>query len=329
MNYQESSQILEKVKKAKKILVNCHKSPDPDSFGSALAIYGVLRNMGKEVRIICPSKFEADLTFLEDFGKIEVIDFKNFDFSGYDLFLALDSSSYDRVTGSKNIKMPNIEVIVIDHHRTAEKWGVLNVLDENVTSTCELLYKIFEDWGMEIDKKMATAILTGIIGDTGAFQYPNVGPETFKIAQKLMEKGANKDEIIFGIYRNLNFKVLKFWGEVLSKMQIDEEGKFVWSAIPYEKYVELGSPLDGRETAASQFAQVVKGIDFGMVMVEQEKGKLLVSLRSRTGVDTSQIALALSGGGHVYASGGRVEGLSFDQAVEKVLATARKFAKEK
>ncbi len=328
MNYKESKQILEEIKKAEAILVNCHKNPDPDSFGSALAMYEVLKNMGKEVRVICPTKLDANLMFLEDFKKIEVVDFANFDFSGFNLFIALDTSSYDRVTVSKDIKMPDIPLIVIDHHKTNENFGDINLVDEDISSTGELMYKVFKDWGVEIDKKTATALLTGIIGDTGAFQYPVSGAETFRVAESLMSEGASKDEIIAGIYRSINFKLLKFWGEIIKQMKIDEGGKFVWSAISYEKFVELGSLVNGRETAASQFFQIVDGTDFGIVMVEQEKEKLSLSFRSRTGFDTSKIASVLGGGGHIYASGAKVEGLPFDKAVEKVLQIAREYAKK-
>ncbi len=328
MNYSESSKILEEIKKAKNVLINCHRSPDADSFGSALALYSVLSDMGKKARVVCPSKIEANLKFLEDFSKIEVIDFSDFDFKVFDLLMVLDSSSYDRVTGSKAIKMPNMPLIVIDHHKTNTNFGDINLVDENTTSTGELLYKVFRDWEIEINKKTATALLTGIIGDTGAFQYPGVNERTFDAANYLMQKGADKDEIIFYLFRSLDFKLLEFWGEIIKQMKIDEGGKFVWSAISYEKFVELGSLVNGRETAASQFFQIVDGTDFGIVMVEQEKEKLSLSFRSRTGFDTSKIASALGGGGHIYASGAKVEGLPFDKAVEKVLQVAREYAKK-
>lgn len=328
MNYKESKQILEEIKKTKKILINCHKSPDPDSFGSALALYSVLSDMGKKVRVLCPTKIETNLKFLEDFSKIEVIDFSDLDFKNFDLFIVLDSSSYDRVTGSKDVKMPDMPLVVIDHHKTNTSFGDINLVDESSTSTGELLYKVFRDWEVEINKKAATGLLTGILGDTGVFQYPGSGVKTLKVVQELMGKEADKDEIILGLYRSLKFGLLKFWGEVLSKMRVDEEGRFVWVAVPYERFVELGSLTNGRDSAAGQFAQQVDGTNFGVIMVEEEKDKLSISLRSRTGLDTSEIAKALGGGGHIYASGARIEGLPFDKAVEKVLQVAREYAKK-
>src|SRR3989304_2761044 len=146
MNYPLSQKLLEEIKKAKKILVNCHRGPDPDSIGSALALYEILTGMGKDVRVVCPSEVsQLNLDFLENFKKIETIDFSKFDFSDYDLFIALDSSSWDMVSENKEMKVPDISIIVIDHHKTNTKFGGINVIDDKTTSTGELLFLIFED----------------------------------------------------------------------------------------------------------------------------------------------------------------------------------------
>lgn len=330
MNYRESANILKEIKKAKRILVNCHRSPDPDSIGSALGLYGVLKQLGKEVETICPSdEISQNLSFLENFDKIKFpVDFSKFDFSKFDLFIVLDSFSWDMVADSKSFTTPKLPVVVIDHHKTNTKYGDINIVDDTVTSVGELLYLVLEDCGVEINRDVATSLLTGIIGDTGVFRYPGTGAKTLMIATKLMEKGADKDEIVFNLYHSAEFELVKFWGEILRNIEIDKKYKFVWSAMPYETYKKIGSLKIGRESSASLFAQIVKDTDFGILMVEQEKQKLSISFRSRTGLDTSQIAKDLGGGGHIYASGTKIEGLPFEKAVEKVLEVARKHAKK-
>ena len=201
MNYKQSNKILKEIKGAKKILVNCHRGPDADSVGSALALSGILKNMGKDVSVICPSDIPQDLTFLSGAEGIKRVNFQTFDFSSYDLFLVIDSSTYSMVTGLKDSDKPSIKTIVIDHHISNEKFGEINLVDDTKTSTGELLFKIFEDWGEPISKEIAEPLLTGIIGDTGSFQYQNVGQETLRIAATLMEIGADKDKIIYNIYR--------------------------------------------------------------------------------------------------------------------------------
>src|SRR3989344_2234388 len=198
MNYKESIEILEKIKNTKKILVNCHRGPDPDSIGSALAICYVLSKFDKEVNIICPSeKLYDEISYLSKYDEIQrQTDFSNFNYSEYDLFITLDSSSWDMVAGTLDVPVFSMPIVVIDHHQTNTQYGELNLVDSKSSSVGELLYKVFEDWGVDVDKDTATALLTAIIGDTGIFKYPNTSVDTFKIASDLMELGAEKDLII-------------------------------------------------------------------------------------------------------------------------------------
>lgn len=326
MNYKESAKILEEIKKAKRILVNCHRGPDSDSVGSALALSGVLKGMGKEVLVICPSDIPAHLSFLGRADTIRRVNFSTFDFSDYDLFFVIDSSTYTMATGVKDSAMPKVEMVVIDHHFSNEKFGRINLVDAKITSTGELLYRVFEDWGAAIDKETGECLLTGIIGDTGSFQYQNVGQETLRIAASLMDLGADKDKIIYNIYRNIDFKEVKMWGKFIESMKIEDN--FIWSAIPLSTYKDFGEYPYAKEDVANLFFPVVKETDFGIVMVETSDKVLSVSFRSRSGFDVSKIAEEVGGGGHKPAAGARIEGLPFDQAVDKILAAARKYAKK-
>lgn len=329
MNYPESQKILEEIKKAKRILVNCHRSPDPDGIGSALALKLVLEQMGKEVEIICPSgQVDKRINFLKGFDEIKTgINFSKFDYTKFNLFITLDSASWDMVTGKNEIFMPQVPIVNIDHHITNKNYGSINLVDTGASSVCELLFSLFENWIVEMDVKIATCLLTGIIADTGAFSYPNTTAKTLGIAQKLIEVGVDKNKIILRLYRSEDLNMLRFWGEVLQKMEIDKDYKFIWSAISHDVYKRYGMPEYGKESAASSFAPIVDGTDFGLIAVEEDTERLFISFRSRTGFDVSPIAEELGGGGHKAAAGAKIVGLPFDKAVEKVLGVARKHAK--
>jgi phosphoesterase RecJ-like protein len=327
MNYDLSEKILSEIKRAKKILVNCHRSPDADSVGSALGLFLVLKSLGKDVKVICPDKVPSDLGFLPHSGEVEKIDFGKFNFGSFDLFIILDSGSVGMVTGKRESVLPDIATIVIDHHTTNGNFGQINLVDEKISSTSEILFLIFEDWGVEIEKDVAQNLLAGIIADTGVFEYPNVTNRTLGIAENLMDKGGKKDEIIFNIFKNVDFGKVKFWGEILARMEKDEAG-FVWSAVSHEDFKKFGSPGSAKETAASMFAPVVKDTSFGMIMVEEEKEILSISFRSRGNFDVSAVAEKLGGGGHKSAAGAKVY-MPYDAAVIKVLEIARKITNEK
>lgn len=328
MFYDKSGKILKEVKGAQKILVNCHRSPDPDSIGSALALYTILKKLKKDVEIVCPGKVPKDLSFFKDYKEIKSIDFSKFDFNTYDLFICLDSSSPSMVTGDKSVSLPEMPIVVIDHHATNTRFGKINLIDLDISSCAELMYRIIKDWDIDLNKRAAHYLLAGIIGDTGAFRYTGASPGTFKVAGDLIKLGADKDEIIFNLYNSYDFNLIQFWGEVLKRMHMEKDENFIWSAVSYEIYKKYSMPDFAKETSAGLFAQVVDGTDFGIIMVEQDEKTLSLSLRSRTGIDVSKIAAELGGGGHIYAAGAKIEGMPFDEAVKEALKVAKKYAKK-
>jgi phosphoesterase RecJ-like protein len=330
MHYKESSKILKKIKFAEKIIVNCHRSPDSDSVGSALAMRQFLIGLNKEVTIICPSDVPEDLKFLPGAEEIKKVDFGSFKFSEYDLFLALDTSTYALVSGDKELNRPkDIEINVIDHHVSNDNYGDITLLDAEATSTGELLYKVFGDWEVTFTPEISECLLTGIIGDTGCFQYQNVGSETLSAAADLIKSGADKDKIISNIYRSIGFGEVKTWGRIIERMELDEDYGFVWAVFSAADYADLTSSDNIKEDAANLFFPIIKNTDFGIVMEEREGDILSVSFRSRSGFDVSQIAKELGGGGHKAAAATRLEGLPREEAVEKVLKAARKYAIKK
>jgi len=329
MNYEESPKIFEEIKKARRILINCHKNPDSDSVGSALAMAQFIKSLEKEVRIVCPTKINSRLGFIEDFELIEQnVDFHNINYKDYDLFIILDSSSWDFASKMEENNIPPIKLIVIDHHATNKMYGSINLVDKKLIAVSELLYLFFEDCDFEVDRKVASFLLTGIIGDSGVYRFPGTTAKTLEIAAKLISKGVDQNEIIKNLYFSVDFEEFKFWGRVMDEMQYDREYNFVWVAISNEIYKKFGGRKNYKEDTATTFFQSINFSDFGIVMIEEEKGTLNVSLRSRTGLDVSEIAVDLGGGGHRYASGGGIKGISFDKAVEKVLEVARKYAKK-
>jgi phosphoesterase RecJ-like protein len=295
-----------------------------------MAMKDVLEGMGKTVSVICPSKVISKQTdFLRDYNDIRLgVNFDSFDFSEYDLFITLDTPNLSLLTGKENSKVPDIRTIVIDHHFVSALQGFIKLGDEKATSVGEMLYLIFKDWNVDINKNIAECLVTSIVGDTGAFAYPNTTSQTLRIVAELMDFGVDKDMIVNKIYRNEDFQMVKFWCEVLSQMQMDEEHHFVYSMIPYEIYKNFSKLDDAKAKAASVFAPIVTGTDFGFIGVEESPKFTTVSFRGRTDFDTSQIAKELGGGGHKISSAVKFEGISFNEVVEKVLTAARKYARK-
>ena len=322
MFYQQSSKILEIIKNSNNILINIHRNPDLDSVGSATAMYQVFTKMGKKVTLICPHEIPEDFKFLKGAKEIQTIDFKEWagNPSPYDLFLILDSGSYDIVTGSKEIKLPDIKKIIIDHHRTNNWEGYLiRLLDPQSSATCEIIYQMFLDWGIEIDSDIATSLFSGIASDTVFFKYSTNSKSTFKIASELLELGAENDKLVAQVFDNLDFNLVKMMGECLRKMEKGNSlaGKYIYSIVDNKTFVKYGEQKGAREIVANLFARSVKGFDFGIILVEYEKDKFAMSFRSKKNTDVSVIAKKLGGGGHKNAAGATIYG-SIDQVIRKI-----------
>ena len=315
-HYLQSKSILEEIKRANNILINVHRNPDLDSIGSATAMYQALIKIKKQVTLVCPHKIPENFKFLKGADKVMTIDFSNFNFSSYDLFLILDSGSYDIVTGSKEIKLPDVKKIIIDHHLT-NNWTdyVYRLLDTKASATAEIVYGMLKDWRVDIDGDISTSLLSGIAGDTVFFKYPKDPAVTFSNVSELMKLGADYNLLIEKFNDSLSFGFVKLLGEFLKNMK--QGAGFVWSAVDYITFEKYGKPRGVRETVADSFFRSIKNIKFGVALIEEEKGKFAVSFRSKKNTDVSVIAKKLGGGGHKNAAGATIYG-NIDQVTNKI-----------
>jgi phosphoesterase RecJ-like protein len=329
MHYQESKAIYEEIKKAKKILTNCHQSPDWDSVASALAIKHALEGLGKDVTIVSPEPIPNPEIYLSGAGDIKTIDFATYPFANHDLFLLLDIAQRERLTGSKTTPQPpGIRTIVIDHHPDNTLDGQIKLVHPEESSTASILYKLFLDIGFAVSSQLATDLFTGIVGDTLFFKTHNTTPETFHIASDLLKLGADKDLVTKLMFNSYDQNMVNLLGVIFQNTTVDKIGRFAWSAIDYTTYQKLAKPPEARSIALDSFVNSIKDIRFSFVVLEYDMNRTAVSFRSDGDVDVSQLAQKLGGGGHKMASAARIEG-KFEEVVKKVLQTAREFGQEK
>lgn len=329
MNYSESVGIKQKIDTSQKILLNMHHNPDADSVGSALSMARVLKKWAKEVRILTPTPIPANLQFLLKDDKVEIVDFSQIDFTAYDFFISNDSSSWPRICGSHDIPFPEIPFAVIDHHATNQKFGTINLIVPDAAANCQVLYSVFEDWGVDIEPELAEPLLAGIIGDTGALRFPEADINTFEIVTELVSL-TDKNKIMFNLYQSFGQNHIMVWKEIMNNLQIDAEHKFVYSFIKKEVLGKNGKPFNAKSELADMVFQSIEGTSFGLVGAEDE-GYISVSFRAREPVDVSKLAQSLGGGGHAWAAAARVaynNDIDYDKAVEKILQSAREFSEK-
>ena len=145
-----AQEIWEVIQKSERILLHLHPNPDPDSVGSALAMYHALRGVGKQVTVIKgDSVMPAYLSFLPGYELITPKSYLEIDPTKFDLFLMLDISQLNRVTALGEVKFPpTLRTVLIDHHVTAEPFAEINLIAPQYPATAQILFNLFKEWGI-------------------------------------------------------------------------------------------------------------------------------------------------------------------------------------
>ncbi len=282
------------------ILVVTHFYPDGDAIGSLIAFGGMLEQM-KIPHILaiddaCPEKY----SFLEGFDSIRNLKLDPLD-KHYDRLVILDAGAVSRIGSAISAISDSTRILNIDHHFTGDIYGNINLVTIDAAATSEILYDLFTNLGIEVTPKMAMALYTGILTDTGRFRFANTTSHAMHVAADLLTKDIDTVELTEKIYFNMPVRQAKAIANALNSMEIYQKGKVC----------VIG--LEGTETTEDtegfvEFAASIKGVIIAVFYCEIEPGMYKVSLRSRTDVDVSSVATHFGGGGHRKASGFRFRG---------------------
>ena len=326
--------ILDSIKQSKKILLHCHPFPDPDSIGSVLSMEAVLTKMGKEVTcIIGDSQYPEYLTSLPNHDRIQLKNYSEIDPKEFNLFIILDSSSLTQISQKKEVIFPDtLKTIVIDHHKTNSQFGNINFVDSGSSSTSEILFKLFDAWGIEIDRNIAICLLLGIFADTGGFRYPNATPETLHIVSELSAIYPDYHKFVFDLENNKKPIELEMLGLALSNIHEYYSSQVVFSVISNEDLRSRNiSKEDSMEGLIGNTLRSVSGWTLVESLVEAEPDIVTVSLRTRDEkrYDVSKIAKSIgeNGGGHTGAAGTTIH-KPLGEAITSLLGVISEFYPE-
>jgi len=311
MNTNSLGHIEALVQGARRIWIGCHLNPDGDAIGSTLGLTQGLRQLGKECVPACPDPVPSQFTFLV--GASDVAAHKP---AGEDLIIVLDCGSIDRLGSLYDAdQFESVPVINIDHHTTNTRFGDVNLVQKRA-ATVEMVYELLVGLGAEINVDIATCLLTGLSTDTRSFRTSNTTVETLRVATALMEAGANLAAISHQIYDNMPFSTAALFGRALCNARL--RGRIAWTEITQAMVREADAVQDGARGVVS-FLASTREADVGVVFRENGQGTIDVELRSIPGVDVSQVALSLGGGGHPQAAGCKLPG-EIGEVEEKVLS---------
>ncbi|MDE0232120.1 MAG: bifunctional oligoribonuclease/PAP phosphatase NrnA [bacterium] len=283
----------------------CHERPDGDALGSMLGFAASARLAGRSVHLAIPSPGAVPSRY-----RFLPTDLLSVPLSRSDVpqtVLAFDCASVDRLGNLDWLSQEAENLVVVDHHVSNPGFGTIDLVDPGASATVELVFDLLLELGWPVDEVVATCLLTGLVTDTGRFQYSNTTPRTHRLAARLLEAGARPEVIGQAVYEEEPFGLLSVAGAVLSRARLDTERGVVWSVL-YADDLEKAS-LNGEETELLiDLVRLPREAGVAMLIREAEEGGVRVSLRSRGEVNVGAIAEALGGGGHHNAGGFAFEG---------------------
>ena len=301
--------VIAKITYYEKILLIVHENPDGDTLASASAIYQVLKSLGKDPAIACKDPVPKPFLFLPEMDKIK----NDLLFGDYEVIVVIDCGDLRRTGFDRRLKefVSNKKILInIDHHpkNDLHKIANLNFVDSGASSTAEIIWNLIEKMGIEVDKNIATALLTGLYTDTGGFKHSNTSPKTLKIAAELMRHGARIKLITENVSLNKTVPTMKLWGVVLNRLTRHQDFKIVSSVLTRKDLLDCGA-TDDDIAGAVNLMNTIPDSTAAILFYETGEGSIRASLRTEDDrIDVAHLAAVFGGGGHKKASGFTVEG---------------------
>ena len=303
--------IKEEILNRKNIVILTHEVPDGDAIGSSLAMYLGLQQLGKNVDVIIP-KYSKTYEFLPGIKDVKA-EGKS---ENYDLAIALDCGDINRLNGWASYFEEATSRIEIDHHEVNTMFADFNYVNPSAPACCQILITVLKYLDIEITKDIGTCLLTGIITDTGGFQYQNVKPETFEFAAELLARGVNVSEIYKKVLQTVPKEKFELRKIAMSRVELCENGKIAFTYITREDEEKTNS--DDHDGIVD-IGRDIEGVEVSIFLRETGDNLYKISLRSNDYVNVSDICLLFNGGGHQRAAGGTIN-MPFEKAREKIIS---------
>ena len=275
-----------------------HEFPDGDTLGSGYALCRVLRQLGKNARVITTS-LPKDFVFLT-----EGIEEQSFDTQ---TVVSVDVADEKLLGCNKDKYLGKID-LCIDHHEINKVNAPLKCIDPHASSNCEILFELFTVMGIKLGKEAAACLYTGVSTDTGCFKYSNTTSKTLRVAAELLDLGVDAAPINKVMFDTKSKKQLMLEREVYDTLSFCADGRCAIIAVTRDIMNRVGVGDDGLEGLA-QIPRMIEGVEIGITMREKKDGGFKISVRANERlVNAAQLCARFGGGGHAAAAGCRIEG---------------------
>jgi bifunctional oligoribonuclease and PAP phosphatase NrnA len=304
-----------------RFLVTTHENPDGDALGSLLAAKLALEQLGKDVEIALPT--EAPLPGEYEFMPLDGLLRAWPEDADTRVFLALDCANESRIAEPAVLGRAPL-VVDVDHHHDNSRFGKINLIVPEASSTGEVLRDVFRELDVRLTPEIAEALYIALVTDTGRFQYTNTTPKALRLAAELVEAGADVHRIFQGVYESVQFAKLKLLARALDRAQVYEGGAIVVSYLLRTDFTDVGAAEPYSE-GIIDYLRAVEGAEMAVLIREPPRTggqgpSRRVSLRSSVDeLDVSAIARRSGGGGHRQAAG-----FSSDASIDEITEFVRR-----
>lgn len=314
--------IASRIRDASDVFLFTHEFADGDALGSMVALTLYLQAMGKRVHAFVPGKIQSVYQFL---ATDELLNTMSAAQATVHISVAkvtcisVDAADIDRLGEWKPLFLSGVERLVIDHHDTNEGFGEVFAVDGSASSCCEILFDLFNVINPHlIDARIASALYTGLVADTGSFQYANTKALSLMHGAQLIELGASPDEISRSIYESKPYGSLRLMAASVVASRLMYGGQVVVSYVTRNMLADSGALDEDTEGITDELRRIAdtKAV---VLFKEASDGSIKVSLRGKYGFDVKRIATAFGGGGHLLAAGCTITS-ELSEAEERILA---------
>ena len=296
--YQQDD-MLSAILSAGSVLLFGHVNPDGDTLGSVLVLKKRLERMGKRVQAMVDGFVPGYLAFLpgaESVMNAEAVP------QAFDLAIAVDVASSDRLGKCEALFASAQKTAVIDHHGTNPGYAQINMIDEHAPATAILLNRLFQQMDMPMTQQEAICLYTALSTDTGNFIYDSTNAESFAMMSGLMEAGLPLADISRVLFRQKELLHVRLLAETLPSLRVTGNGKIAGLCLTLEQMQRVGAN-GGHAEGIVNYAIDLEGVSMAYFAREVEPCKIKVSLRALQPYAVDQFAAKFGGGGHKLAAG--------------------------
>jgi bifunctional oligoribonuclease and PAP phosphatase NrnA len=310
---------------ARHVLITTHVNPDGDAVGSALGLHHALRSRGIHTTIFLPSSSPVNLKWMPDADMMKVwngSDEQRAAMATCDVIAVLDLNSVGRLgTLGEAIAASTATIVNIDHHTHPESFATHAWIDTDAPATCSMLAEMIMGWeGAILTPHAAQCLYVGIMTDTGSFRYPRTTSKIFHLAADLVELGADPVQAYDRVMNANPFQRSLLLGRALAGLRTHYDGKLCTMVVTKEDMRETHCHADDTEGFVQQTLSI-DGVTMGIFFLELDD-VVKASFRSKGNTYVRDLAATYGGGGHVYAAGARLYGMTIQEAIEHVVAAA-------